>query len=209
MAVLFARADSIYKKISGCDVWDARRDARRYRGNDPVIAHPPCRGWGRLKAFAKPAPGEIELGEFAVDVVRRNGGVLEHPAGSTLWRAKGMPRPTMGKDEYGGWTILIRQCDFGHPAEKDTWLYLVGVDLETMPRPRVELGIPTRRVEQLGRAAREHTPERLARWLVELARCTDREPGAPADLAARLDPPGQVARADTAAPGQLQLGFGF
>lgn len=30
IAVLFARADSIYKTLPECDVWDATRDARKW-----------------------------------------------------------------------------------------------------------------------------------------------------------------------------------
>ena len=206
MSVLFARRDSVYKKLPGCDVWDADRDARRYRGGGPVIAHPPCRGWGRLKAFAKPAPGETDLALWAVDVVRRNGGVLEHPAGSSLWREKDMPRPVEGMDEFGGWTIYVDQSTFGHRAQKATWLYVVGITLEDLPRPVIELGLPDRFVEQLGRAAREHTPEPLARWLVEVARSTDR-PETAVDLArCTLGPPGQEDLGENAgAPGHLDL----
>lgn len=201
VAVLFARRDSIYKNFDGCDVWDAQRDARLYAGNWPVVAHPPCRGWGRLKGFAKPAPGELEMGVFAVEVVRRNGGVVEHPAGSTLWREMNMPRPTEGSDEHGGYTIHVNQCDFGHRAQKATWLYIVGCAVPDLPFAPVQLGIPDRKVEQLGRAAREHTPERLARWLVEVARSTDREkPDAPAHLARWIE-----AATNTAAPGQLEM----
>lgn len=32
VAVLFARADSVYKELSGTDVWDIRRDATRWPG---------------------------------------------------------------------------------------------------------------------------------------------------------------------------------
>jgi hypothetical protein len=206
--VLFARRDSFYKTLEGCDVFDADRDARRFVGNIPVVAHPPCRGWGRLKGFAKPAPGEVELAPWAVDVVRRNGGVLEHPAGSSLWRAKDMPRPTDGTDEFGGLTVYVDQSNFGHRAQKATWLYIVGCPIGGLPRPEIELGFPDRLVEQLGRSAREHTPERLARWLVAVARSTDRGaprstwPDAPADLArSTLGPPGQ--HVEPAAPGQL------
>ena len=210
ISVLFARRDSIYKMFDGCDVWDAERDARNFAGRCPVVAHPPCRGWGRLKGFAKPQPGELELGLLAVDVVRKNGGVLEHPAGSSLWRAKDMPRPTMGIDEFGGYTIHVNQCDFGHRAQKATWLYIVGVTLADLPRPTITLGFPDRTVEQLGRAAREHTPRKMAEWLVEVARSTNR-PAAPdlqtpAHLArSTLGPPGQVDPGQPAAPGQLSL----
>jgi len=43
VAVLFARADSIYKSLPDCDVYDIERDARTYDGPWPVVAHPPCR----------------------------------------------------------------------------------------------------------------------------------------------------------------------
>lgn len=41
VAVLFARSNSVYKSMPGCDVFDLERDARTYSGNSPVIAHPP------------------------------------------------------------------------------------------------------------------------------------------------------------------------
>lgn len=51
VAVLFARADSHYKAIDGCDVWDIERDARKWPGGAPVVAHPPCRAWGKASYF--------------------------------------------------------------------------------------------------------------------------------------------------------------
>ena len=84
VAVLFARADSIYKTMPECDVYDIERDARTWPGGCPVVAHPPCRAWGKLFYFAKPRAGEKELGPFAANQVRRFGGVLEHPKDSKL-----------------------------------------------------------------------------------------------------------------------------
>lgn len=125
VAVLFARADSIYKTIPGTDVWDIERNARLWPGGAPVVAHPPCRAWGRLRQFAKPRKGERQLAIWSVRQVRQFGGVLEHPVGSLLWKKAGLPPPGQ-TDHYGGWTLPIHQNWWGHRAEKATLLYIVG-----------------------------------------------------------------------------------
>ncbi len=192
VSVLFARSDSIYKTL-GCDVWDAERDALNFKGDNPVIAHPPCRAWGRLRQFAKPRPNEKELALWSVDVVRRSGGVLEHPESSRLWYEKPLPLP--GEyDEHGGWTLGVSQFWFGHRAEKRTWLYIVGVKPEQIPPIPFRLGrsdcvirFDKRRADNthirkgdsdwrqpLGQAEREATPIEFARWLIETALRTRR-----------------------------------
>lgn len=182
IAVLFARADSNYKSLPGCDVWDAERDARRFAGGMPVVAHPPCRAWGRLRAFAKPRPDEKALALFAVEQVRQFGGVLEHPAGSTLWSEAKLPQPGQ-RDAFGGWTLPIYQSWWGHRAEKVTFLYIVGVEPTGLPAVPLMLGDATHVVggtrlrrgmpgwrPEVTKAEREHTPPALAEWLCELAR---------------------------------------
>lgn len=202
VAALFVRADSIYKTMPGVDAWDIDRDARNWPGGCPVVAHPPCRGWGRLSYFAKPAPGELDLGPWAVEQVRRWGGVLEHPKDSKLWAAAGLPLPGQ-VDARGGWTLPISQHWWGHRAEKMTWLYILGLlprDLPEIPmrmgdathviaqsrnrrkdgsRPRKSTGDPrfTGWRPEVSKAEREHTPPPLAEWLVELARRTTAEQG--------------------------------
>ena len=185
VAVLFARSDSIYKTIDGCDVFDIDRDARTWTGGAPVIAHPPCRAWGALRHFAKPRPDEKELALFAVDQVRRWGGVLEHPAASMLWPVAGLPNVEQF-DQFGGWTLPIDQDWFGHRAEKRTKLYIVGISPRDIPTFPLKLEEPTHVVSpssriragmrqyrpQLRKAERERTPPDFARWLVDLAsRC--------------------------------------
>ena len=85
VTVLFAREDSHYKGLEAVEVYDIHRDARTWRGGSAIIAHPPCRAWGKLRAFALPRPDEKALAVWAVDQVRAWGGVLEHPSESTLW----------------------------------------------------------------------------------------------------------------------------
>lgn len=197
VAALFVRADSVYKRMPGVDAWDIERDARGWSGGCPVIAHPPCRAWGRLRHLAKPRPDEKALAILAVARIREFGGVLEHPAHSTLWAHEKLPLPGAAPDTFGGFTIEVEQFHWGHRAEKKTWLYIVGTgpsDLPTMPRRsgrpthviaqsrthridgvRLRKGMPGWRPE-VSKAEREHTPPALARWLVDLAaRCARRE----------------------------------
>jgi hypothetical protein len=182
VAVLFARADSYYKTLPGCDVYDIERDARTWPGGCPVVAHPPCRAWGRLRQFAKPRDDEKALGPWAVEQVRRYGGVVEHPAESTLFAACGMPRPGAFPDAFGGWSLAVDQFIFGHRAEKATWLYVVGCGPDGVPEFPIRGGRPTHcirptksypRLPSVTKAEREHTPPALAEWLVELARRTN------------------------------------
>ena len=179
VAVLFARQDSIYKELPNCDVWDIERDARNWTGGCPIVAHPPCRAWGRLRTFAKPRPDEKDLARWAVAQIRRWGGVLEHPAGSTLWADQSLPYPGTTPDEHGGWTLAAPQKWWGHKAEKATWFYVVGCFPSDIPALPLVLGdalyvVQTRKRSDhrphITKAEREHTPEALARWLVELAR---------------------------------------
>jgi hypothetical protein len=141
-AVLFARSDSVYKTLD-CDVWDAERNALNWPGGSSIVAHPPCRGWGSLRKLSHATPSEKALGPWAADQVRRWGGVLEHPAKSTLWDVAALPRPGV-RDCFGGFTFAAPQWWWGHRAEKMTWFYIVGVEPSALP------GIPLR----LGQAER-------------------------------------------------------
>jgi len=182
VAVLFARTDSIYKQLN-VEVYDAERDARNFGGGCQVVAHPPCRAWARLRGLAKPRHDEKDLALFAVDAVRKNGGVLEHPESSTLWAAAGLPNPLNcepgTKDDFGGWTLPIQQFWFGHRARKNTWLYICGIEPSKIPPFPLVLGEAQHTISkskrskqwkgEVSRKEREATPLNLALWLVELA----------------------------------------
>lgn len=177
-AVLFARSDSIYKTMD-CDVWDKERDALTWPGGAPVVAHPPCRLWGRLRHFSTAPIEEKSYGPWAVDQIREWGGVLEHPANSTLWPFCGLPHPSE-YDEHG-FTISLPQWWFGHKAEKWTWLYICGMKLKDLPQMPLKIGeashviatslrrkkVPCR--PKVTRKDREATPPAFAAWLLEVA----------------------------------------
>ena len=167
VSVLFARSDSCYNELVA-DVWDIKRDARNYSGSNAVICHPPCRGWGRLRHLAKPRPDEKALALFALEQVRRCGGVLEHPLGSSLWHEANLPKPGFF-DAWGGWTLLVDQGWFGHKAPKPTYLYICGVTSTQVPELPVKLQRAEGRTMRLTPAERELTPVEFARFLLAIA----------------------------------------
>lgn len=154
-----------YPKL-GVDCWDQSRDARTYQGPHPVVAHPPCGPWGRLRHLYK--GNEHDCAPRAVEQVRRWGGVLEHPAGSLLWRDLGLPLPGEPDIEGDGrtrirfprYTIEVNQCEWGHVARKRTWLYLVGVPRSALEAPPFPGREPTHWISGgRGRSSkRNHTP---------------------------------------------------
>lgn len=69
--------------------FDEERNARTYDGPLPIVAHPPCGPWGRLRHLSR--HDDPAHGPHAVELVRRFGGVLEHPQHSLLFRHCEMP----------------------------------------------------------------------------------------------------------------------
>lgn len=180
VAALYVDPRGPYPKMPGVDCWDEQRDARLYAGPYPVVAHPPCGPWGRLRHLYR--GNEHDCAPAAVEAVRRWGGVLEHPAWSLIWPACRMPRPGELPDEFGGFSVGVDQVAWGHVARKRTWLYVVGVSPIRIA-PRIHVGVrPTHWVSGRTGRARElglrrcsaqqarRTPPEFAAWLVELAR---------------------------------------
>jgi len=190
IAVLFAKVDSIYKSIPGCDVFDIERDALNYQGPYPIIAHPPCRGWGNLRKMSNHTDAEKALGPWAIKQVQKYGGVLEHPRGSTLWEHARLPLPKEGQDQYGGFTISIDQYWFGHRAQKATWLYICGCSPSDVPQMPIKLGPPSHVVtnrhglragmpgyrKEITKPERSATPLVFAEWLIDLVKVINTNP---------------------------------
>lgn len=153
ITVLFARKNSIYHQLN-CDVWDKDRDARLWLGQGPIIAHPPCRAWGRMAHQSVAPPWEKDLAIWALQQVRAFGGVLEHPETSRLWEHI-YPNERL---------ITVDQYWWGHRAIKRTKLLLVGC--REAPMPFRMFGDVTP-VTHMCRAERERTPPDFARWLIE------------------------------------------
>lgn len=143
VAALFVETDGAYFNLHGVDPWDELRDARKYQGPLPVVAHPPCQRWGRYWHGAPNKPGQYRLGEdggcfaSALTAVRNYGGILEHPAHSHAWRFFGLATPPKAggwvkADDFGGYTCHVEQGHYGHMSRKATWLYACGVALPAL-----------------------------------------------------------------------------
>lgn len=177
VAVLCAARNSVYSRL-GCDTYDEARDAFSFNGGKPVIAHPPCRLFGRLSQFASGTDSEfcreIILGLWCVRWVQRCGGVLEHPEHSALFQYADLPTP--GNSFGVGFTIEVPQFWFGHRALKRTWLYIVGKTKRQLPEMPFRLERYTgsgnghnASVRLMCRTERKATPVGLAEWLIRVA----------------------------------------
>lgn len=137
ISALFVETNGPYFGIEGVDPWDQQRDARNYNGPHKVIAHPPCERWGRYWSggpmLARTEKQKLlgdDKGCFAHALwsVRTFGGVLEHPEASHAFKFFGLPIPHINggwtqPDKYGGRSCCVAQGNYGHLAQKLTWLY--------------------------------------------------------------------------------------
>ncbi len=139
IAALYVQTGGCYFGLPDVDPWDESRDARRYAGPWPVVAHPPCERWGRYWGGSPRRPHQYQLGAdngcfaAALAATRRCGGVIEHPADSHAWSHFGLTRPPrsggwVAADDVGGLTCCVEQGHYGHMARKITWLYAHGTD---------------------------------------------------------------------------------
>jgi hypothetical protein len=139
VAALFVASGGAYYGLPDVDPWDEERDARKYDGPHPVVAHPPCQLWVNFAALNfKRYGGEHNRPgndggcfESALANVRRFGGVIEHPAFSNAWKQYRLLSPALfgwTKDlrNRNEWTCEVWQSAYGHQARKRTWLLYVG-----------------------------------------------------------------------------------
>lgn len=175
VAALYVDPKGPYRDLVADGAWyDAERDATTFPDDRPVVAHPPCGPWGKLAWNCRQ---DRTLAPHAVGVVRKCGGVLEHPVGSRLFAECGVPHgdwtnPERETDAWGGYTIKAPQFDWGHRGQKDTILYIVGT-ADLPPLFRCESGTTPHPVQNMGKRERRLTPPAFAWWLCNLAsRCT-------------------------------------
>lgn len=187
VAALYVETDGCYFGLDGVDPWDIERDARKYPGPHPVVAHPPCDRWHQLSAVNHKRWGfaiNEDGGCFAsaLSKVRSFGGVLEHPAETRAFRFHAIPEPTCRgwqKTLDGDWITEVDQAAYGHRARKRTWLIYSGSN----PPPALDwreargthqIGQFDQKLPQLPKGERAATPPAFRDLLLSLARNANR-----------------------------------
>lgn len=197
IAALFIVADGPYSEIDDVDPWPEDRDARKYAGPHPVIAHPPCQRWGRYWSGGPSAKIRRVMGDdggcfrSALAAVREWGGVLEHPEASHAFKRFGLPIPEFNggwtdPDLHGGSSCCVAQGHYGHAGQKMTWLYAVRTELPELiwgrarEKTRMDLGyhsaeerrraIKTGVCRRLSQRQRLLTPIEFRDLLIRIAR---------------------------------------
>lgn len=198
IAALFVEIGGVYdNRWPEIEAWGLPTlDARDYRGPHRVIAHPPCKRWGRYWGGGPSANWPRLKGDdrgcfaAALWAVRAFGGVLEHPEASHAWDWFGLERPLKaggwtGLDRYGGRSCCVEQGHYGHRARKATWLYAVLPKVPELiwgPSEGVRLDAGFHSAEERARARGAHkrdsgrltahealaTPEPFARVLIKM-----------------------------------------
>lgn len=191
IAALYVQTNGAYFNLPGVDPWDVKRDARKYAGPHPVVAHPPCARWCRLAGLVEKRWGH-KRGEddgcfaAALSAVNRFGGVLEHPAYSDAWAAFKINRPprqggwvraeAFDRPAGTAWTCHVEQGRYGHMAKKATWLYAVVPERSMLPElrwgsdPDAKSKALRRVVEHQSKRQRNATPAEFRDVLTGIAR---------------------------------------
>jgi hypothetical protein len=146
IAALYVIKNGPYYNLKNIDPYDIERNALNYKGPFKCIAHPPCERWGRYWGggpMLHRTKNQKLLGDdngcfaHALWSVRTFGGILEHPEGSHAFYYYGLPRPSQKglwtePDRFNGRACCIAQGNYGHRAQKLTWLYGVNIDFKEL-----------------------------------------------------------------------------
>ncbi len=137
--------------------WDIKMDAYKFNNSFPVITHAPCAQWSKMKAFSKVNMKEKDLAFFCYEKVMANGGIFEHPAGSSFFKYIGIDKKVLSVNQH--W--------FGFPSQKKTYLFFNKCVPDCFP---ISLDAIQKTTLQLSQYQRSFTTLTFATWLVNSIR---------------------------------------
>ena len=173
--VLFTQDNSNYDKIKLFDCYDIKRNALSFVGRIPLIAHPPCRKFSKLRGLSTAPLSEKKLAFFALAKIRQFGGILEHPRSSTLW-LNGNFNLDGSVDTYGGFLRSVDLSWFGYPARKKTMLYFCGITPGQLPAFPISLDAISHVIsstsksnkKEISKKMRSTTPLQMIEFFIEV-----------------------------------------
>lgn len=154
IAILCANEDSEYFKFEGLDIYTQKRPISEFKGGMPIIAHPPCAQWGKFKWRSKKDIEDKMLALQCIEHLAENGGIMEHPASSDIWK-RNFPEGTR--------MYKIHMSDWGYKAKKETILAFYQVKPITMP---IQFNAIQGRIELMDKKERAVTPYEMCKWLI-------------------------------------------
>ena len=118
VTILCAARSTVYRAFPGVAIYTRTADAWTARPTGPVIAHPPCRCWSRMRGLSsltlRARILEMMLAFECLRMVTTHGGVLEQPAFSSFWRHANLPRPGDTSQAPAMWSLAVDQSNWGH-----------------------------------------------------------------------------------------------
>ena len=173
--VLFTQENSNYDKIKLFDCYNIKRNALSFTDRIPLIAHPPCRKFSKLRGLSTAPLSEKKLAFFALARIRQFGGILEHPRSSTLWK-NGNFNLDGSIDSYGGFLRSVDLSWFGFPARKKTMLYFCGIAPGQLPPIPISLDAITHVIsstsssnkKEISKKMRSTTPLPMIEFFIEV-----------------------------------------
>lgn len=156
ISVLCVSSHSNYFLLPRLDLWTAKRNAANFNGTNPVISHAPCAQWSKLRAMSHRNEETKMLAPFCFEKVIQNGGIFEHPLGSSIFKYMGV-KPT----------IIVDQYNWGHRTKKPTALFFSKCEPLTQPFRLVS------NYKRLDCVSAEHKIESPMDFCLWLIRCID------------------------------------
>ena len=154
ISVLCVDHNSNYKSYPGLDVWDKKRDVYNFNSKNKVIAHAPCQQWSKSRNLAHKNHDELNLAFFCWNIIQINGGIFEHPLGSSFFKYV---------DTSQGKLIRVNQSQFGFPAPKPTLLYFHKCSPVSEP---LNFNCVTKNVKDLHSSQRSRSTVAFINWLL-------------------------------------------
>jgi hypothetical protein len=156
IAILCADENSNYFKIPyDLDIYTLSRSSLDYKGDGKVICHPPCAQFSRMKAFSKKNESHLELAKFCIDMVNKNGGIIEQPMGSSMFKLFGLDYKNV---------FSVNQSWWGFRCTKKTILYFHNVKPLQMP---ITFDVPPYKVSELHSSMRSRMTKSFCEYLVK------------------------------------------